>query len=249
MAAAEDTVKEEEKTTEVAAAAAPERPIPHMLNTAWTMYVDCSSGNVGDDWSSRLRKIATFNTVEGWWWLYKSTPKPSMLSAGSNVSVFRGDVKPLLEEDVNKNGGEYHVRGFADDSFDAIWLYSVLFCIGETSLKDNKLVVGTVASVRRVTPKSPQKFTVSMWINTTEKKDEKAVKRLGKFYKEQIGLGARKMRLPFKPHDKSEVAVHKLFSCKCIAVFGSYGKVVFLITSEKRNSLNILEIHSQSSGF
>jgi len=210
----ESDKREEKETTATAEGekvivVSPEKQEPHHLHTKWTLWVDYYSSNSSDNWETRLKEVFTVDTVESWWWLYKNIPQASDLPAGANLSLFRKGVKPLPHDERNKDGGEYLVRNFEDDSFNTIWLYSVLFCIGEVSLKDNELVVGTVASVRKPNPRNPQKFSVSMWITTNEKKDEKAVKRLGKFYKEQIGLGARKMRLPFKPHDKSEVPEKK----------------------------------------
>jgi len=147
--------------------------------------------------------------VEEWWCLYNQLPKANDLPMNGNLSLFRKHVRPIPHEPINKEGGEYQVKKFEDSQFDNIWVRSVLFCIGEVSPKDNKLVVGTVASVKKGTNLNPNGKSVSMWITISEKKDLAVVKRLGKFYKEQIGLGERSTRLPFKPHDKSEVVEKK----------------------------------------
>jgi len=202
--AAENAVKDKEKSETVAA---PEAPITHPLSTKWSLWVDFYASKSGGDWRDNLKLVHTVATVEEWWALYNHIRKPSELAFGGNISLFRVGVRPVPDEGVNKEGGMYVVRRFDESSFDTIWLYSVLFCIGEVSPKDNELVLGTVASVKKSSKGSED--SVSMWIKTTEKKDLTAVKRLGKLYKEKIGLGARKMRLPFKPHDKSEIADSK----------------------------------------
>ena len=203
--AAESAVKDKEAAA--VAAAAPEAPITHPLSTKWSLWVDFGASKSGGDWRDNLKLVHTVATVEEWWALYNHIRKPSELAFGGNISLFRVGVRPVPDEGLNKEGGMYIVRRFDESSFDTIWLYSVLFCIGEVSPKDNELVLGTVASVKKSAKGSED--SVSMWIKTTEKKDEKSVKRLGKFYKEQIGLGSRKMRLPFKPHDKNEVSDSK----------------------------------------
>jgi len=180
------------------AAVSPEKPLTHKLNTQWTLFWDCSYGGNTTDWEKNLKQLATISTVEEWWGMYRQIPKISLLPPNGNLSVFRQGLRPVPYDRINVEGGEYIVRNFEEGTCDDIWLRSVLFCIGEVSPKDYKLVVGTVLSVKK------SGRVITMWITTTEQKDEKAVKRLGKFYKEQIGLGARKMRLPFKVHDKSE---------------------------------------------
>jgi len=196
-------VEKKEETPADAAVAKPEKPLSHPLNTEWTLWWDFSYNNSSDNWEKNLKQLATITTVEEWWGVYNQIPKASELPPNGNLSLFRKGVRPVPHDSINMGGGEYIVRNFEDCSFDDVWMRSVLFCIGEVSPKDYNLVVGTHVAVKKT-----QK-TITMWITTTEKKDLTTVKRLGKLYKEQIGLGARKMRLPFRPHDKSEIVEKK----------------------------------------
>ena len=207
MAAAAVVEKKEEAA--VKDVVAPEKPITHPLFTPWVLWWDCSSAGSSDNWERNLKQLTVIYTVEEWWCLYNQLPKTNDLPLNGNLSIFRKGVRPVPHDPINKEGGEYQVKKFEDSQFDNIWVRSVLFCIGEVSQKDNKLVVGTVASVKRGTNLNPNGKTVTMWITISEKKDIAVVKRLGKFYKEQIGLGERSTRLPFKPHDKSEAVEKK----------------------------------------
>lgn len=195
-------VDTETKTPEspAVAAPAPEAPLTHPLNTEWTLWFDMSILDKSGDWTNNLHELTTVATAEEWWNLYKHLPRVSELAVGGNLSLFRRGVRPAPKHSANVEGGAYQVHGFDPKSFNDVWLYSVLFCIGEVS-PDSALICGTVASIMK--KKTGVTESVTMWISTNEMKDATTVKRLGKLYKESIGLGARKTRLPFRPHNKA----------------------------------------------
>lgn len=190
----ETEARERQAAEAAAVVAAPEAPLTHPLNTEWTLWFDLSQVDKKGEWN--LHELTTVATVEEWWNLYKHLPRVSELAVGGNLSLFRKGMRPA----PNANGGMYQAAGFDPKSFCDVWLYSVLFCIGEVSL-DSGLICGTVASVAR--KRNVVSESVSMWITTNEMKDLVTVKRLGKIYKESIGLGQRRTRLPFRPHNKA----------------------------------------------
>ena len=201
-AAAPASSSETQQTPEslaAAAAAAPEAPLTHPLNTEWTLWFDLSQLDKSGDWTNNLHELTTVATAEEWWNLYKHLPRVSELAVGGNLSLFRKGVRPAPRHSANADGGAYQVLGFDPKSFNDIWLYSVLFCIGEVS-PDSELICGTVASIAK---KKGVTESVTMWISTNELRDFSTVKRLGKLYKESIGLGSRSTRLPFRPHNKA----------------------------------------------
>lgn len=189
----------ESQALAAAAAAAPEAPLTHPLNTEWTLWFDLSQLDKSGDWTNNLHELTTVATAEEWWNLYKHLPRVSELAVGGNLSLFRKGVRPAPRHSANADGGAYQVLGFDPKSFNDVWLYSVLFCIGEVS-PDSELICGTVASIAK---KKGVTESVTMWISTNELRDLDTVKRLGKLYKESIGLGSRKTRLPFRPHNKA----------------------------------------------
>ena len=207
MASTQDTHKAPaDKATTTTKKEEQEQTVQHPLNSKWTVWFDFSAQRSAS-WEANLRALMEVGTVEDWWALYDRLPKMTELEAGSNVSVFRQGIRPVPGDAANKDGGMYKVQGFSTDSFDSVWLRSVLFCIGEVGGAHWQAVNGVVGSIRVVGGKAVQ--SVSLWINTNELKDEKGVKQLGKLFKEQIGLGARKTRLPFKPHNDANLSQAK----------------------------------------
>lgn len=222
-AATDAPASTETKTPEAqaAAVAAPEAPLTHPLNTEWTLWFDLSQPDKAGSWENNLHELTTVATVEAWWCLYKCLPRVSELAVGGNLSLFRRGVRPAPRSPANVNGGVYQAQGFDARSFNDVWLYSALFCLGEVS-DDAHLICGTVASVakRRALGAGARAAgtveSVTLWISTNEMKDQKTVRRLGKHYKESIGLGERKTRLPFKPHNK-EFAVARATAASAAA--------------------------------
>ena len=171
----------------------------HPLNTVWTLWFDYSEKKTVK-WEDNLKPLSDVDTVEAWWAAYDRLPKLDTMRKGSNLSLFRKGVRPVFMDEVHAKGGQYKVQKFTRDSFDAVWLRSTLFCIGEVSVEDSQHVFGTIASYNE--HGDLKLCEVSLWIDTNEKDEEELVKRLGRFYKKQIGLGELKTRLPFRPHNK-----------------------------------------------
>lgn len=84
----------------------------------------------------------------------------------------------------------------------------LLFVIGEND-KESSHVVGVVISLAcltRVKSSEPAQATdrIELWIDTNEADSPDVIKRLGKSFKNAIGLGSRTTKFTFTPHDPTK---------------------------------------------
>ena len=79
--------------------------------------------------------------------LYSSLKRPSQLATGTFLQLFIDGVKPMWEDEANKEGGRWAIRvqkGYAD----TMWENLVLALIGEAFDPPDE-VVGLMISVRQ----------------------------------------------------------------------------------------------------
>lgn len=77
----------------------------HGLADTWTFWclvpkLDYST----TDWSSFLRKIVDFQSFEDFWGIMNSINKPATIMTGCRYYIFKEGIRPLWEDENNKNG-------------------------------------------------------------------------------------------------------------------------------------------------
>lgn len=171
--------------------------IKHPLQSSWTLWYDSSSKKPNSkDWSSNLKSLITLSTVEDFWGVYNNITKSSELSFGSNFHFFKEGIRPEWEDSANENGGRWTCqmsRQQALPTIDDLWLYSNLFCIGETSNAAEE-ICGVVVSARKMF------FRLSLW--TRSATDAELLKSIGEQLRQAIDLGS-KDQFEFQPHNDS----------------------------------------------
>lgn len=103
-----------------------------------------NSSNINYD--ANLRLVGTFNTVEKFWGLYAHMTRPHDLVGHADIHLFKDGIKPLWEDDANKNGGKWIVRlkkGLAN----RCWENLILAILGEQFMVGEE-ICGAVVSVR-----------------------------------------------------------------------------------------------------
>lgn len=195
----EDTKEEETKDIESAPASPKtdiDLSIKHPLHTTWTMwYNPASSRNSSKTWTSNIREIWSFSTVEDFWRLFNNLVPPSRLPQGSNYHMFKQGVTPEWEDPYNENGGKWLVilpnKGEeALKKFDEAWLWIVLALIGEF-FDDSDAISGVVISPRS------KNNRIALW--TTLAKED-IVKRIGLIFKQNLNIDGN---LGFQCHKDS----------------------------------------------
>lgn len=73
----------------------------HPLHTSWSFWYD-KKGKVSDpsEYKSRLHRLGSFDSVEGFWKLYLYLKRPSVLDLNVNLYLFRNtspDIYPMWE--------------------------------------------------------------------------------------------------------------------------------------------------------
>jgi translation initiation factor 4E len=115
-----------------------------------------STGAVNYD--ANLRLVGTFNTVEKFWYFYSHMAKPHDLNGHADIHLFKDGIKPLWEDEANKNGGKWIVRlkkGLAN----RCWENLILAILGEQFMVGEE-ICGAVVSVRF------QEDLISIWNKT-----------------------------------------------------------------------------------
>jgi len=97
------TLEEDEEATNKTATL--KAPIKHPLSFTWTLWYfgneNCSS------WEDNLCQVSSFSTVEDFWALYHHVAPISELKSGTSYFLFKEGIKPMWEDDANRDGGRW----------------------------------------------------------------------------------------------------------------------------------------------
>lgn len=97
---------------------------------AWVLWFDNPVKRLGaKDWSSNLKKVATFDMVEDFWGVLNNVRPPSRLNPGSNYHLFKSGIEPMWEHTANQAGGKWTYSIPKKDGkklIDDMWLYTVI---------------------------------------------------------------------------------------------------------------------------
>ncbi|AEO62687.1 uncharacterized protein THITE_2107141 [Thermothielavioides terrestris NRRL 8126] len=129
--------------------AGPAAPSAHPLRNSWVFWFrpPISKANGFIEYEKTLHRIATVETVEHFFSVYKHLKRPSALPLVSDYHLFKKGIRPIWEDEENKNGGKWVVRlrkGVAD----RYWEDLLLAIIGDQFCEASDEVCGAVLSVR-----------------------------------------------------------------------------------------------------
>lgn len=154
--ASKSTVKDSTKTvgrapsmasiSEIKAASASAQ---HLLRDSWTFWYrpPISKAHGYIEYENTLHAIATVRSGEEFWEVYAHLKRPSTLPVVSDYHLFRKDIRPIWEDEVNKKGGKWVVRmkkGVAD----RYWEDLLMALIGDQFGDAGAEICGAVLSVR-----------------------------------------------------------------------------------------------------
>ena len=107
---------------------------------------NASSSTSNINYDANLRLVGTFNTVEKFWSYYSHMTRPHDLIGHADIHLFKDGIRPLWEDDANKNGDKWIVRlkkGLAN----RCWENLILAILGEQFMVGEE-ICGAVVSVR-----------------------------------------------------------------------------------------------------
>lgn len=62
------------------------------------------------EYESQVKKIAEFDTMEEFWAIYQHIKKPDNCKQGIEIQMFKENIKPMWEDEFNKNGGKLSLK-------------------------------------------------------------------------------------------------------------------------------------------
>jgi len=121
----------------------------HQLRNSWVFWFrpPISKANGFIEYEKTLHPIASCDSAEDFFAVYEHLKRPSVLPLVSDYHLFKKGIRPIWEDEVNKNGGKWIVRlrkGVAD----RYWEDLLLAIIGDQFSEASEEVCGAVLSVR-----------------------------------------------------------------------------------------------------
>ena len=116
------------------------------------------------EYENQIKKIAEFDSIEDFWAIFQHLRKPDSCKPGIEFQMFKEPIKPLWEDENNKNGGRISIKlrkGFTT----IIWEEIIFALIGDVlpaEIKDE--INGVVVTSRK------EYNTLQIWIKNYEKK-------------------------------------------------------------------------------
>ncbi|KAF4120467.1 translation initiation factor 4E [Geosmithia morbida] len=167
--------------------------VVHALRDEWTFWYrpPISKAHGFIEYEHTLHPVATARTVEDFWSVYAHLKRPSSLPVVSDYHLFKKDVRPIWEDDINRKGGKWVVRmkkGVAD----RLWEDLLLALVGDQFGDAGEDVCGAVLSVRN------GEDILSIWTRT----DGGRVLKIRETMKHVLNFPPN-TRVEFKSHDSS----------------------------------------------
>jgi len=183
------------------------RPLSfHPLENSWTMWL--FTHDRSKSWEENQHAIHTFASVEEFWGVYHNIALPSELPSGCDYSLFKTGIKPMWEDEKNKEGGRWILQevkrnmiglpGNKQPVLDVYWLEILMCLIGEGwgSNEHGRNVNGAVISMR-----GERVSKLGVWLADCE--NVEAVVNIGMIIKARLGLGPR-ANIQFDAHEDSK---------------------------------------------
>lgn len=138
--------------------------IKHSLRNSWSFWFRPPiPKNVFIPYEETVHCMASCETVEDFWTIYRHLKYPSVLNPVSDYHLFKKGIRPIWEDEENRKGGKWVVRlkkGVAD----RYWENLMLALIGDQFGEAGEEVCGAVMSVRN------GEDIISIWTASSEGK-------------------------------------------------------------------------------
>lgn len=167
----------------------------HKLQFEYVLWFSHRPGgkqNNAQPYDQNLKSVSAFNTVEKFWALYGHIIRPSEMSVHSDFHLFKQGIKPMWEDEANKDGGKWIVRlkkGLAS----RCWEDLILAILGEQFMVGEE-ICGAVVSVRF------QEDIISVWNKSAN--DQYTTIRIRDTLKRVLNLPSNTI-MEYKTHNNS----------------------------------------------
>lgn len=131
-------------------------PGEHQLQYSYCLWFSRRpAGKSVTRYEDSIKPVGAFSTVEQFWSYYSYMVKPCELGGHSDIHLFKHGIRPMWEDEANKDGGKWIVRlrkGLAS----RCWENLVLAMLGEQFMVGPE-ICGAVVSIRY------QEDIISIW--------------------------------------------------------------------------------------
>ena len=115
-------------------------------------------------YETQVKKIHEFDTVEEFWGIFQHLRKPDSCKPGIEFMMFKEPIKPMWEDEYNKNGGKISIK-LKKDYTTIIWEEMIFALIGGILPKEMKEEINGIVVTSR------KEFnTLQIWFKTFEDK-------------------------------------------------------------------------------
>ncbi|KAF8468147.1 translation initiation factor eIF 4e-like domain-containing protein [Kalaharituber pfeilii] len=170
-------------------------PITHPLKYTWVVWYR-SPGSKFQDYEKSTQKIASFSTIEEFWTIYTHLRRPSSLPHVSDYHFFKKGIRPVWEDQENKNGGKWIIR-LKKGVSTRYWEDLLLAIVGDQFSEAGEDLCGAVLSIRS------NEDVLSVWT----KVDGAPCLKIKQILFRKLGFPAETQAL-FKTHASSIEAVN-----------------------------------------
>ena len=116
------------------------------------------------EYENQVKKIAEFETIEDFWAIFQHLRKPDSCKPGIEFQMFKDPVKPMWEDENNKNGGRISIK-LRKEYTTIIWEEMIFALIGEVLPKEIKDEINGIVVTSR------KEFnTLQIWIKSFDPK-------------------------------------------------------------------------------
>lgn len=143
------SLTESSKTTTGSSSAVSAGVPSHQLRNSWVFWFrpPISKANGFIEYEKTLHPIATCGTAEDFFAVYQHLKRPSALPLVSDYHLFKKGIRPIWEDEENKNGGKWVVR-LRKGVVDRYWEDLLFAIVGDQFSEASEEVCGAVLSVR-----------------------------------------------------------------------------------------------------
>ena len=115
-----------------------------------------------NEYENQVKKIAEFGTIEDFWGIFQHLRKPDSCKAGIEYFMFKEPIKPMWEDENNKNGGRISIK-LRKEYTTIIWEEMIFALIGGILPKEMKEEINGIVVTSR------KEFnTLQIWFKTYE---------------------------------------------------------------------------------
>ena len=147
-----------------------------------------------EKYESQVKKIADFDNIDDFWGIFQHLRKPDSCRPGIEYFMFKEPIKPMWEDENNKNGGRFSIKlkhGYTT----IIWEEMIFALIGGILPKEMKDEINGIVVTSR------KEFnTLQIWFKTYE---QKIIEDLEQCIRELLVI-PKEVNIDIKPFNKKE---------------------------------------------